>query len=108
LLIVTINGWNRIQIGFRAVHTVDKRELQEILAAAGRAEAETLLDQALRTACSQQARSLELRAATDLARLWMNQGKCAEALDVLASIHGRFTEGFDTRDLKEAKAVLVQ
>jgi hypothetical protein len=77
-------------------------------AAAGLAEAETLLDQALRTACSQQARSLELRAATDLARLWMNQGKCAEALDVLASIHGRFTEGFDTRDLKEAKAVLVQ
>jgi predicted ATPase len=50
----------------------------------------------LRTARSQQARSLELRAATDLARLWMNQGKCAEALDVLASIHGRFTEGFDT------------
>jgi hypothetical protein len=38
----------------------------------------------------------------------MNQGKCAEALDVLASIHGRLTEGFDTRDLKEAKAVLVQ
>jgi predicted ATPase len=72
------------------------------------AEAETLLDQALRTARSQQARSLELRAATDLARLWMNQGKCAEALDVLASIHGRLTEGFDTRDLKEAKAVLVQ
>jgi tetratricopeptide (TPR) repeat protein len=72
------------------------------------AEAETLLDQALRTARSQQARSLELRAATDLARFWMNQGKCAEALDVLASIHGRFTEGFDTRDLKEAKAVLVQ
>jgi predicted ATPase len=72
------------------------------------AEAETLLDQALRTARSQQAQSLELRAATDLARLWMNQGKCAEALDVLASIHGRLTEGFDTRDLKEAKAVLVQ
>jgi predicted ATPase len=43
------------------------------------AEAETLLDQALRTARSQQARSLELRAATDLARLWMNQGKCAES-----------------------------
>jgi predicted ATPase/class 3 adenylate cyclase len=71
------------------------------------AEAESLLDQALRTARSQQARSLELRAATDLARLWINQGKRAEALDVLASIHGRFTEGFGTRDLKEAKAVLV-
>ena len=72
------------------------------------AEAESLLDQALRTARSQQARSLELRAATDLARLWMNQGKRAEARDVLESIYGRFSEGFDTRDLKEAKAVLVQ
>jgi predicted ATPase/class 3 adenylate cyclase len=79
-----------------------------LMRGAPNAEAESLLDQALRTARSQQARSLELRAATDLARLWMNQGKCAEALDVLASIHGRFTEGFDTRDLKEAKAVLVQ
>src|SRR6266550_1448008 len=72
------------------------------------AEAETLLDQALRTARSQQARSLELRAATDLARLWMNQGKHVEALDLLSSIYGRFSEGFDTRDLIEAKAVLAQ
>jgi class 3 adenylate cyclase/tetratricopeptide (TPR) repeat protein len=65
-------------------------------------EAESLLSQALRIARSQQARSLELRAATDLARLWMRQGKHAEALDGLASIHGRFTEGFDTRDVKDA------
>jgi class 3 adenylate cyclase/tetratricopeptide (TPR) repeat protein len=79
-----------------------------VMCGAPDAEAESLLDQALRTARSQQARSLELRAATDLARLWMNQGKCTEALDVLVSIHGRFTEGFETRDLKEAKAVLVQ
>jgi len=71
-------------------------------------EAESLLDHALQTACSQQARSLELRAATDLARLWMNQAKRAEALEVLASIYGRFSEGFDTHDLKEAKALLVQ
>jgi hypothetical protein len=56
----------------------------------------------------EQARMLELRAATDLARLWMNQGKRAEARDVLASIYGRLTEGFDTRDLTEAKAVLAQ
>ena len=68
------------------------------------AEAESLLDQALRTARSQQARSLELRAATDLARLWMKQGKRDEARDVLGSVHGRFSEGFDTRDLKEASA----
>jgi class 3 adenylate cyclase/tetratricopeptide (TPR) repeat protein len=62
------------------------------------AEVESLLDQALRTAHSQQARSLELRAATDLARLWMNQDKRAEAREVLSSIYGRFTEGFKTRD----------
>jgi predicted ATPase/class 3 adenylate cyclase len=72
------------------------------------AEAESLLDQALRTARGQQARSLELRAATDLARLWINQGKRAEARDVLESIYGRFSEGFDTQDLNEAKAVLAQ
>jgi predicted ATPase len=67
-----------------------------------------LLDQALRTARSQQARSLELRAATDLARLWMNQGKRAEALDVLSSIYVVFTDGFETRDLQEAEALLAE
>jgi class 3 adenylate cyclase/tetratricopeptide (TPR) repeat protein len=71
-------------------------------------EPKFLLDQALRTARGQQARSLELRTATDLARLWMNEGKCTEARDVLSSVYGRFTEGFDTPDLKEAKALLVQ
>jgi predicted ATPase len=72
------------------------------------AEAESLLEQALITAPGQQARSLELRAATDLARLWINQGKRAEARDVLESVYGRFSEGFDTQDLIEAKAVLAQ
>jgi class 3 adenylate cyclase/tetratricopeptide (TPR) repeat protein len=71
-------------------------------------EVESLLDQALRTARSQQARSLELRAATDLARLWMNQGKRVEARDILSSVYGRFTEGFETRDLKDAKDLLLQ
>ena len=71
-------------------------------------EAEALLKQALQTARSQQTRSLELRAATDLARLWMSQGKRNEALDVLSSIYAWFTEGFDTRDLKDAKKVLAQ
>jgi predicted ATPase/class 3 adenylate cyclase len=78
------------------------------LRGAADAEAELLLDQALRTARSQQARSLELRAATDLARLWMEQGKRAEARVVLAAIYGRFNEGFNTGDLEEAKAVLAQ
>lgn len=71
-------------------------------------EAEFLLDQALRTALGQQARSLELRAATDLARLWMNEGKRTEALNVLSSVYGLFTEGFETRDLEDAKALLVE
>ena len=79
-----------------------------LMRGASDAEAESLLDQALRIARSQQARSLELRAATDPARLWMRQGKHVEARDGLASIHSRFTEGFDTRDVKEAKAVLAQ
>ena len=79
-----------------------------LMRGARNAEVESLFDQALRTARSQQARSLELRAATDLARLWINQGKRAEARDILASIYGRFSEGFDTRDLNEAKAVLAQ
>jgi tetratricopeptide (TPR) repeat protein len=71
-------------------------------------EAERFLDQALRTARSQQAQSLELRAATDLARLWMNQGKRAEARDVLESVHGRLSQGVDTRDHIAARAVLDQ
>jgi tetratricopeptide (TPR) repeat protein len=71
-------------------------------------DAESFLEQALRTARSQQARSLELRAATDLARLWMNQGKRAEALDILGSTYGCFIEGFDTPDLKNANTLLVE
>ena len=72
------------------------------------AETESLLEQALRTARSQQARSFELRAATDLARLWMKQGKRAEALDILSSTYGCFTEGFDTQDLKNANTLLAE
>ena len=71
-------------------------------------EAESLPNQALQTARGQQAESLELRAATDLGKLWMNQGKRKESLDILSSIYGRFGEGFYTRDLKVAKAVLTQ
>jgi predicted ATPase len=54
----------------------------------------------------QNARSLELRASTSLARLWCDQGKRTEACELLAPVYGWFTEGFDTRDLKEAKALL--
>jgi predicted ATPase len=72
------------------------------------AETEILLDQALRTAKAQQALSLELRATTDLARFWFKQGKRADALDILSSVYARFSEGFNTRDLKDANDVLAQ
>src|SRR5262249_54610949 len=71
-----------------------------------RAEAETWLRRALAVARRQEARSLELRAAMSLSRLWQQQGKQAEARALLAPIYGWFTEGFDTADLQEAKALL--
>jgi predicted ATPase len=64
------------------------------------------LQQALTIACHQQAKSPELRAALSLARLWQQQGKRAEAHALLAPVYGWFTEGFDTADLREAKAFL--
>ena len=70
------------------------------------AEAETWLQRALDVARRQEAKSLELRAAMSLSRLWQRQGKCQEAYDLLAPIYGWFTEGFDTADLREAKALL--
>jgi predicted ATPase len=56
----------------------------------------------------QGARAIELRAAMSLAHLWRDQGKTAEARELLAPVYGWFTEGFDTRDLKEAKALLEE
>jgi DNA-binding winged helix-turn-helix (wHTH) protein/predicted ATPase/class 3 adenylate cyclase len=70
------------------------------------AEAEACFHQALAVARRQQAKALELRAALSLARLWQQQGKRAEAHGLLAPIYGWFTEGFDTTDLLEAKALL--
>ncbi len=67
---------------------------------------EACFNQALDIARIQSARSLELRAATSLARLWQEQGKLKEARDLLAPIYDWFTEGFDTADLKDAKALL--
>jgi predicted ATPase len=72
------------------------------------AEAEPWLQRALDVARRQEAKSLELRAAMSLARLWQQQGKRAEAYDLLALIYGWFTEGFDTADLQEAKALLEE
>ena len=71
-------------------------------------ESQACYQQAIRTAQDQHAKSLELRAATSLARLWGEQGRRAEASDVLAPVYGWFTQGFDTADLIEAKALLAE
>jgi predicted ATPase len=72
------------------------------------AKAQVYFERALAVAQSQQAKSLELRAAMSLARLQRDQGKVQQARELLAPVYGWFTEGFDTRDLKEAKALLDQ
>ena len=71
-------------------------------------EGEASLQQAIRTAQAQQAKSLELRADRDLARLRGEQARRTEARDLVAPVYSWFTEGFDTADLKEAKALLDQ
>jgi predicted ATPase len=70
------------------------------------AKAQAYFERALSVARKQHAKSWELRAATSLARVWRDQGKVREARELLALVYGWFTEGFGTRDLKEAKAVL--
>jgi predicted ATPase len=83
-------------------------ELLLVHAAAHHAEAETCFRQALDVARHQQAKSWELRAAMSLAHLWQQQGKPTEARELLAPIYSWFTEGFDTADLQEAKALLEE
>ena len=75
-------------------------------AVADASQAEECFRQALAIAHRQQAKSLELRAATSLARLWQQQGKRTDAHQLLAEVYGWFTEGFDTADLQEARALL--
>ena len=72
------------------------------------AKAEGYFERALEVARKQQAKSWELRAAMSMARLWRDQGKLQQARELLAPVYGWFTEGFDTRDLKEAKELLEQ
>jgi class 3 adenylate cyclase/predicted ATPase len=72
------------------------------------AAAEAAFVRAIEVARSQQTRTFELRAATSLARLWRSQGKVQQARELLAPVYGWFTEGFDTLDLKEAKALLEE
>ena len=72
------------------------------------AEAEAYFQKAIEIAREQQAKSWELRASTSLARLWQTQGKPAEAHQMLSEIYNWFTEGFDTKDLQEAKALIAE
>jgi predicted ATPase len=72
------------------------------------AQAESCFEQALSVARDQQAKSWELRAAMSLARLWQQNGKRGDAHELLAPVYAWFTEGFDTADLIEAKALLDQ
>jgi predicted ATPase len=71
-------------------------------------KAEASFERALAVSRQQQAKSWELRAAMSLARLWRDQGKVRQARELLAPVYGWFSEGFDTRDLKEAKALLEE
>jgi predicted ATPase len=83
------------------------RHKGQLLLRQGHSEAaEELFHKALSIAADQEAKLWELRAAVSLARLWRDQGRRAEAHDLLAPVYGWFTEGFDTPDLKEAKALL--
>jgi predicted ATPase len=72
------------------------------------AKAEVYFERVLSVARQQQAKSWELRAAMSLARLWRDQGKPQQARELLAPVYGWFTEGFDTLDLIEAKALLEE
>jgi predicted ATPase len=72
------------------------------------AKAEAYFERALAVARQQQAKSWELRTSMSLARLWREQGKVQQARELLAPVYGWFTEGFETRDLKEAKVLLEE
>jgi predicted ATPase len=72
------------------------------------AKAEAYFERALEVARAQQAKSWELRAAMSMTQLWRDQGKPQQAHELLAPIYGWFTEGFDTRDLKDAKTLLEE
>jgi predicted ATPase len=111
------NAWRCIAEAMSAVESTKERWCEaEINGMAGEialkspepdeAKAQAYFERALAVARQQQAKSWELRAALSMARLWRDQGKRDEARDLLAPVYGWFTEGFDTRDLKEAKALL--
>jgi predicted ATPase len=112
-------AWRWIGEAMSAVATTKERwcepevyrtagEIASLLSQLDAAKAEGYFQRALTVARKQQAKSWELRAAMSLARLWRDQGKVQQARELLAPVYGWFTEGFDTRDLKEAKALLEE
>ena len=111
------DAWRCIEESITAVETTGERWCEaEVNRVAGeiallstepeKAKAEEYFNRALEVARKQQAKSWELRAAMSMARLWRDLGKRDEARELLAPVYGWFTEGFDTLDLKEAKALL--
>ena len=113
------DAWRCIGEAMTAVETTKERLFEaEVCRIAGEislmapqrdaAKGEAYFERALAVARQQQAKSWELRAAMSMARLWRDQGKVSEARELLAPVYGWFTEGFDTRDLKEAKALLEE
>jgi predicted ATPase len=111
------DAWRCIGNAMIAVETIGERWCEaEVHRAAGEialmspepdaAKAETYFERALAVARQQQAKSWELRASMSLARLWRSQGKVQQARELLTPVYEWFTEGFDTRDLKEAKSLL--
>jgi predicted ATPase len=111
------DAWRCIDDAIRAVDSTKERWFEaEVHRIAGeislqlpepdRARAQTYFQNALTISRQQQAKSWELRAAMSMAHLWRDQGKRNEARELLAPVYGWFTEGFDTRDLKEARALL--
>jgi predicted ATPase len=111
------DAWRCIDEATKAIETTKERwseaevhrtagEMSLILAERDAAKAEAYFERALSVARAQEAKSWELRAAMSMARLWRDQGKPQQARELLAPVYGWFTEGFDTRDLKEARALL--
>ena len=111
------DAWRRIGEAIAAVETTNERWSEaEVHRTAGEiallsperdaAKAEAYFERALAVARKQQAKSWELRGAMSMARLWRDQGKRDAARNLLAPVYDWFTEGFDTLDLKEAKALL--
>ena len=114
-----VDAWRCIDEATRAVETPKETMFEsELDRIAGEtaiqsperdaAKAQAYFDRALSVARAQQAKSWELRAAMSMARLWRDQGKVQQARDLLAPVYDWFTEGFDTLDLKEAKALLAE